>query len=270
VTAFQAQSDPTAVIGRRIGAAAVDWIIVIVVWGALFATMVDGMNAEGVDLCADVFSESDFFDDDFGTSSTSTQSDIQACSRDGALIIVSEGDSLILDQDDLNLIGLLTLGYEVLVFGLWQGLAGATPGKLLFGIRTVKDDGGAPGIGRALLRWVLWIVDALPYVCILPLVGIITASASKGHRRVGDMAAKTFVIDKSSFGQPVVVPGLTGPAATPQAWDPTGAIASPAAQPGGAGEPQWDAARNAYIRWDAATQTWTQFDDATQQWRSIQ
>ena len=34
-------------------------------------------------------------------------------------------------------------------------------------------------------------------------------------------------------------------------------------------QPQWDAARNAYIQWDPVGQRWMQFDQATQQWGPI-
>jgi hypothetical protein len=99
----------------------------------------------------------------------------------------------------------VALGISVLIYVLIQGLRGWTPGKLLFGIRTVSEDGRAPGIGRAIIRWLLFIVDGL---C-AGLVGFIVALTSKGHRRVGDMAAKTFVVDNKSMGQPIVVPGMT-------------------------------------------------------------
>src|SRR3546814_11777769 len=79
-------------------------------------------------------------------------------------------------------------------------------------IGVVGEDGRAPGLGKALLRWVLWVLDGFPYV--LPLVGGIVALTTVGHRRVGDMAAKTFVVDRGAMGSPIVVPGLTAPART--------------------------------------------------------
>jgi hypothetical protein len=41
------------------------------------------------------------------------------------------------------------------------------------------------------------------------LVGFIVALTSRGHRRVGDMAAKTFVVGGQYMGYPVAVPGMT-------------------------------------------------------------
>src|SRR3546814_9866866 len=83
-----------------------------------------------------------------------------------------------------------------------QGLTGWTIGKLITGLRVVGEDGRAPGLGKALLRWVLWVLDGFPYV--LPLVGGIVALTTVGHRRVGAMAAKTFVVDRGAMGSPIV------------------------------------------------------------------
>jgi uncharacterized RDD family membrane protein YckC len=95
---------------------------------------------------------------------------------------------------------LLTL---VIGLGYWvvlQGLKGFTLGKLMMGIRVIKDDGsGPPGVGRAFARAFLWIADAFPYV-IPYLTGFITAMVSKDNKRIGDMVANTLVVDKSSIG----------------------------------------------------------------------
>ncbi len=96
---------------------------------------------------------------------------------------------------------------------LLEGIVGGTVGKLACGIRTVKHDGSVCGIGRALLRNMLLIIDA---AC-LAIIGIITSATTKGHRRVGDMAASTLVVAKSQLGHPVNVPGVTSPVYDPYA-----------------------------------------------------
>lgn len=101
----------------------------------------------------------------------------------------------------------VVLVYGVAVLVLWQGLSGRTVGKALAGLRTVDENGQGPGIGKALVRTLLWIVDSQP--CGLPLVGLATGLTSTGHRRVGDMAAKTYVVRKTDAGRPVIVPGAT-------------------------------------------------------------
>lgn len=67
-------------------------------------------------------------------------------------------------------------------------------------------------------------------------------------------------------------PVATMPPAMPTAPDPTAAGA--AAPTSGAavtpGEPQWDAARNAYILWDAGSAKWLQYDNAAGAWKPIE
>ena len=86
----------------------------------------------------------------------------------------------------------------------------------------------------------MWIVDGFP--C-FPLVGLVTGLAVSGHRRVGDLVAGTFVVDKHQVGLPPQVPGVTTttasfghPGAYPQAGAPWGQPVGPmpgAAQPWG-------------------------------------
>jgi uncharacterized RDD family membrane protein YckC len=128
----------------------------------------------------------------------------------------------------------ITLGLGLLLHVVLVGLRGWSPGKLLLGIRVVREDGRAPGIGRALLRGLLWIVDDFPYF--IPFVtGFVCVLTTKRHRRVGDMVAGTFVIGKQHFGQPVppeaaLAPPVTSPGpppppgGLPQSPPPPGAI----------------------------------------------
>ncbi len=74
-----------------------------------------------------------------------------------------------------------------------QGLTGATFGKSLCGLRCVTRERPKPGIGRALVRTLLWVIDLIEIV--LP-IGFILATFTKGHRRVGDFAGGTFVVDR--------------------------------------------------------------------------
>jgi hypothetical protein len=94
------------------------------------------------------------------------------------------------------------------------------------------------------------------------LCGLLTSLLSKGHRRLGDMAAGTYVVATSSVGQPVMIgiapvapyPGFAGPTVQPPG-------------PPGAPAPQWDAARNAYVQWDPTTGRYLTWDPASQTWR---
>ena len=99
----------------------------------------------------------------------------------------------------------------------YRGVSGYSIGKAVMGLRVVKQsDGQLAGIGANGLRWLLGIIDFGP--CLLP--GLITGLTTKGHRRIGDMAASTLVVDKSQVGIAPVVPGLTSPEVAPAAWTP--------------------------------------------------
>ena len=63
----------------------------------------------------------------------------------------------------------------------------------------VKEDGSVVGVGRSLVRWILFLVDG-PLT--LFLCGIITSATSRGHRRLGDMAAGSYVVGKEFAGRP--------------------------------------------------------------------
>ncbi|MEV6931104.1 RDD family protein [Dactylosporangium sp. NPDC051485] len=79
----------------------------------------------------------------------------------------------------------------VLYYVLLEGLFGRTVGKLVTGIRVVDEvTGAAPGIGKAIIRTLLRIIDGL----FAYLVGFIVVLCSQRRRRLGDMAARTLVV----------------------------------------------------------------------------
>lgn len=89
---------------------------------------------------------------------------------------------------------LISLAYFIVL----EGLFGATLGKLLLGIRTVRADGAKMGWGASVVRNALRVVDAFPYV-IPYLVGAIAIwTDGPTDRRLGDRAAGTVVIRKGS------------------------------------------------------------------------
>ena len=83
------------------------------------------------------------------------------------------------------------------LFIVMQGLTGKTPGKAMLGIKVINAQGERPGIGRTIVREILWIVDGLPG---LNLVGFVTALASQNNQRVGDMVGGTYVVDGNYTG----------------------------------------------------------------------
>ncbi len=92
--------------------------------------------------------------------------------------------------------------FTFLYFAVMEGLTGGSLGKHLTGTRVVTQSGARPGLWPAGVRWLLFVIDG-PLT--LFLCGIITSSVSRGHRRLGDMAAGTYVVGRDDAGHPVVI-----------------------------------------------------------------
>jgi len=143
---------------------------------------------------------------------------------------------------------LLSIATAIAVSIVIPGIKGSSPGRAAAGIRLVGRDGRPPGVGRAALRWVLWIVDQFPYF--IPLVGWICVLTTRGNQRVGDMVATTYTVRKEAAGQPVE----PGPAAGAVAYG--AATYGPGIPTPGAG---WhpDPRGQARLRWWDGSQ-WTE------------
>lgn len=281
----------------------------------------------------------------------------------GVSTCVTLGDRAYYVDDGIAVLGMFAaVAWFVVIYVVWQGTAGATPGKALLNVRVVDMWGRSPGMGKAAARSLLWVVDGAPWI--LPLVGFVTGLTTQGHQRIGDKVAGTFVVGKEAVGRPVQVPEavspapdsrvvgpspempgapptappmtppaaphpagpplaggpadpslppfepsrppLTGPAPAappvevsgdagggePRAEEPPAAPVEsvqppgdPAAersdaqgdalvQPAGTEaqptyQPQWDAARGAYIQWDPRRGSWLQWDDGAKEWNAI-
>jgi uncharacterized RDD family membrane protein YckC len=282
--AYPVQSDPTKVIGRRVLATLIDAVLVLVPVIVLVTSSIEYLPEDRLDRSGAQFCD-DYLDADSG----------RLC-----FDMTDVDDRVYFIDSAPNGANLLFLALSVLMLVVLQGLTGWTIGKLVTGIRTVRADGRPPGLLKALVRWLLWIVDGFPYL--LPLVGFITAVTTVGHRRVGDMAAGTYVVRASAAGAPIVVPGLTAPpppagyapgvpwgttsppspdagwgTVTPStpatSWGddaPTSATPQTSAAPAASAPgPQWDEARGTYIQWDPAQGAWLQWDETTRAWIRI-
>ena len=202
-------SDPTAVVGRRIGAFLIDGLIgVTLIFVFALATFTntelgDSLTAE---LQCEVINE---FSNDL-------------CIQAGTTVYVGT-------ENEAAIITLIWLAWVLISTMILPGITGWSPGKLLTGIRVVKADTfEKAGLGANILRGVLWVVDAFPYVA--PIVGG-ALLASKDHRRVGDRAANTLVVRADSVGRP--------PVQTPSAIvaPPTGAVMPSTTPPPPSGPP---------------------------------
>jgi uncharacterized RDD family membrane protein YckC len=239
---------PTKVVGRRVGAFLIDLILLWIVELALFFAMAEKKSAVESGLSpgeqVNVYGNIKLGDDEW----------------------VLTGGKFV-----LWLLVVILIGW--LYMAVLQGKKGWTLGKLAVGIRTVAEaTGREPGVGKATVRWLLWIVDSAPWL--IPYVaGFVTALATKKNQRVGDLVAKTLVVRKDAFGQPVqfLEPGYAGaggygqaPAAGGYAPPPPGYQPPP---PGGQAAPPQQAPQQAdwypdpqgqsRLRyWDG--QTWTE------------
>jgi uncharacterized RDD family membrane protein YckC len=98
---------------------------------------------------------------------------------------------------------LIAVAYYILL----EGIAGATVGKFLTGIRVVNEDGTKLGWSGAIVRNVARVVDAFPYG--LPyLVGAISVWVSPVQQRLGDRWANSVVVTKESVR--TTAPGVPG------------------------------------------------------------
>jgi len=76
--------------------------------------------------------------------------------------------------------------YAIIYFAVFWWAWGATPGKLIFGLRVVDESGGPIGIERALVRTVQ-----------IPLfLGFIWASFDERRQGIHDKMAGTYVVDR--------------------------------------------------------------------------
>jgi len=239
--------------GRRIGAFFIDAAVVIVVFLVFFFP--------------------------FATKRTVAETDaLPGCNRkfeDRSQVECDNRAIIQLDDDvyeaDIGPTAGLNIVFSLLYFGVLQGLTGATLGKLATGIRVVDANGTIANIGKSLIRWIVFLVDGpfSLYAC-----GLFTSLFTKGHRRLGDMAAGTYVVAQASVGRPVVIPGAAPYAPAPAYTGAPGYAAAPPPPPGaaappppGAGAPQWDAARGAYVQFDPATGRYLTWNEAAQTWQ---
>jgi uncharacterized RDD family membrane protein YckC len=172
--------DPTRVVGRRCVAYVVDVFLVVLILLALFVAPGDvRKTAEG-------------------------------CPRP-----VPGGHScfqfkttgyLVADRAIFGFVGTAVL-LVIVLFIVPQAVAGASPGKLVMGIRVVRPDGQAPGLARSIVRSIVrsiaWVVDGI--ALLLP-VALWLAILTPGHRRCGDFLAGTFVVPSAARGHRVPTP----------------------------------------------------------------
>jgi uncharacterized RDD family membrane protein YckC len=191
---YERGRDPTAVMGRRITAFVIDLLIISVIVSIFFRPDITQSDA----------------------SLTVENGSALRCSQ----VVLESGERCIDSGGDLYIVDFNLFGALMLQLGLWllnavliQGATGATAGKMLLGLRCVKANGEICGLGAAFIRSMLLLVDYA--LCFL--IGLFAAMVSKGHQRLGDMAARTYVVRTSSLVSPDAPPR---PLADPAPWSP--------------------------------------------------
>lgn len=255
-------TDPTNVTGKRIGAWVIDLIIYFIFSSAITFAMGGGPEVVNEEFRSAAAAEA--------------FCDAWEADNNGACFHFGDSSSGSVFAMETSINNYIPWFIHLVAYIVISGLMGGSLGKLAVGLRVVTADGQLASMGKHAIRTVLWIVDA--FTCALPILGGILMLSTKGHRRVGDMAASTFVVDKERVGQPVVVPGLNAPwvppqPANPALWDApqTGAMipGQPAAAPSADG-PTWDEARGAYIQYDRELGAWLQWNESANEWRPIE
>jgi uncharacterized RDD family membrane protein YckC len=178
-------SDPTRVLGRRYGAFFVDAAVCIVVFLLLFfAFATERTPAETLRLP--------------GCHLAVNDSSRVECNNRAVLQI----NDTVYEANGGAFLGLSAL-FTFLYFAVVEGLFGGSLGKQITGARVVTPEGTRIGVPRSIVRWLLFAVDG---PLSLFLCGIITSAVSHGHRRLGDMAANTYVVGRDDVGRPVEIP----------------------------------------------------------------
>lgn len=173
---------PTAVMGRRVGAFVIDFLIWLAAYVGVFAIFAERRSVPPGEAV---------------NASITLGDDTWAITGGTALLFF-----------------LLVLVLGFLYWAVLPGLTGWTVGKLVTGIRVVGQDGSLPaGVGRNLVRQLMGIADYFPYF-IPGLTGFIVALAASDDRRVGDMVAKTYVMRREAAGQTLDLGRSTGGAAS--------------------------------------------------------
>jgi uncharacterized RDD family membrane protein YckC len=255
----RALTDPTAVVARRGGA----WFIDGVLCG--LAGAVPAL------LLADAYE----------LNRPGDGPDVERHGQDVALFL--RDTVIVLRQSELAItlgaFALAVLVFLVVLPGRW----GWSPGYLAADIRLVRRDGERAGVGRALVRTLAWVVDGIPWP--LPLVAYVSAVSTRRHQRVGDLLARTYVVDKRTVGRPVdhrlgddedelvavavpePIPIEEDPVSEPdepRPPEPTAAGPAATAPPDGVppDQPIWDRRNRRYVLWHSKSGRWLAHTEA--------
>ncbi|HZN90894.1 MAG TPA: RDD family protein [Thermoleophilaceae bacterium] len=97
----------------------------------------------------------------------------------------------------------VVLGWALYYYFACESSSGQTLGKRLMKLRVVRLDGSPAGMGEVAVRTVLRVIDGIAFY----LVGLIVMLVTGERRgRLGDLAARTMVVDASAPVAPAAAP----------------------------------------------------------------
>lgn len=118
-----------------------------------------------------------------------------------AWLLIRFASSSTPDSPPSRLLALAGLTPALIIYLLYHPVVevmmhGRTPGKRRAGVRIVTREGGTPGLAALLIRNLLRLVDALPFMYV---VGLASCFITEQRVRIGDLAAGTvLVLDSDS------------------------------------------------------------------------
>jgi uncharacterized RDD family membrane protein YckC len=182
---YGAPRDPTDVVGRRIFAYVIDILLTLIGFVTVLslAHYEHRTGAPG-DACAILRAQS---------------APISGAAFHATCISIGSHVWLWKRGDFLTAVGVAAL-IAILNIVVLQAVTGASIGKHALGLQVVDDKGKSAGFGRVVVRSLLLVVDG-----VIVLIGLVSVLVTHFHRRIGDFAAGTFVVGKSSVGSPVGV-----------------------------------------------------------------
>jgi len=105
--------------------------------------------------------------------------------------MMQKGPAHMFEGMGVMLLGVLWIFVGLLIYSFFEGRWGWTPGKWVMGLRVRGTDLKPCGFGRAFIRNLLKALDGFFNF----MVGILLIALTENWQRVGDMAARTIVID---------------------------------------------------------------------------
>jgi uncharacterized RDD family membrane protein YckC len=159
-----------------------------------------------------------------------------------------------------------------------QGVRGYTLGKFVLSLRTVRFDGRPAGMWRAFVRSFVLSLGIGIAGCFYMLFALLMVVLTRGHRRLGDYLAGTFVIDAYFEGH--LISTTTGRATAGPRSLYASEVSEAVTKPGGdrsaveaklrPNDPVYDKERDTYVVWNERQERLLAFDKAAKTWKPVE